>query len=375
MRRSAFLFGSALALAILLPAGFSSAQDPPSAAPVGEDYGQPRLPRDVYERVVIPNEAPATPAPVPQATARAHVPPGDAPAADPPPRCRGMGCPPTELSVAQQLLSQGPDTSEIYAPFESRAHQFAVVGFVKSGWPLSIEYEAEPGTVTVLRVKLYHQRKILIFPIPFFEVAFQANLDALDSETQSSNPWHRTVKISAVHLSREADAAADEGLHVARYEVRSYRIVDGGARQRAPLKVFGMTVGPDVVGSVTLSADRFAGEGRQIPATDTPPTIYPFHYRVQKNYDLLKERIERFDDNLLDYRVVRIIGGGHSASQDQGFQVNWRLRRNLRPGRYRASVLGWWRCQAGVTLTNGVLSCPNDPNWAITSSGDLNLHY
>ena len=378
MRLSVLLSCSAFAISGLL-ASSSTAQNPPPQPPPppppGEIYDQPRLPREVYETVVLPSEAPATPAPVPQSTARSHVPTDDAPQAEPPPGCGGIGCPPTEVALAQQLLSQGPDTSEIYSAFESRAHQFAVVGFVKSGWPVSIEYQAEPGTVTVLRIKLYHQRKILIFPIPFFEVAFQANLDALDSERAGDNPWHRTVTIPAIHLSREADAAADDGLHVARYEVRSYRIVEGQGRQRAPLNVIGMTVGPQVVGSLTLLADQFEGEQRQIPASDAPPTVFPFRYRAQRSYDLLKERIERYNYNALDYQVARVIGSGHSASEGQLFQVNWRLRRNLRPGRYRASIVGWWRCSGGVSVVNGVLACPNDPNWAVTSSRDVNLYY
>ena len=99
----------------------------------------------------------------------------------------GFGCPPTEIEVANQLLRSGPGTTETYASFDNIKHQFAVVGFVQEGWPLSVEYAAEPGTVTVLRIKLYHRRKLLIVPFPFYEVAFQANLDALPAESEGAN--------------------------------------------------------------------------------------------------------------------------------------------------------------------------------------------
>lgn len=376
MRYSASLLCSAFALLLLAPTSSSLAQDPPLQ---GEDYGTQRLPRDVYQRILIPPETVSTPAPVPPPTTRSQAvapengdeTPGDAPSA-----CGGMGCPPAEITVARQLLEQGPDTTQIYSLFESRAHQFAVVGFVKEGWPLSVEYSAEPGTVTVLRIKLYHHRKILIFPIPFFEVAFQANLDALEARSDPENPWHRTVTIPSVTLSREADAAADNGLHVARYEVRSYRVVNGQVdrRQRAPLNVIGMTVGPNVVGSLTLYADQFGNRWQRIPVTNNPATTLEFKYQTDKNYDLLKERIERYSNRELDYAVARVIGTGHSATRGQSFRATWRVRNNQAPGRYRASILGWWRCQGGVTVVAGVLYCPNDPNWAITSSGDVNLY-
>jgi hypothetical protein len=360
MRIRQFLQGSAFALLGLSAAASSQTYDGP---PPAEDYGHQRLPKYVYQKMVIPSETAAVP----------EAPPPASPHEGDEPICHGMGCPPSELSVAQQLLASGPDTTQIYGMFESPAYQFAVVGFVKEGWPLSVEYVAQPDTVTVLRVRLYHERKILIFPLPFFEVAFKANLDGLDAEKDLDDPWHRVVTIPSITLSREADAAANADLHVARYEVRSYRLSGGQVtKQRAPLKVIGITVGPDVVGSLTLSGAQFDNGKFQIPNTDVPPTELGFRYRADRSYDLLRERIERYSDHDLAYSVTSLIGTPHTAVANQKFNSKWRLRHNLPPGYYRASVIGWWQCH-GEPVLEKLDSCPNNPNWAVGNSDDVEL--
>jgi hypothetical protein len=346
------------AVGLTLLAGSASSQPGP-----GEDYGHARLPPDAYQRIYIPPDNPSPPQPPP--------PP---PKPEDPPACRPqqLGCPPTEPAEAQQLLASGPDTTDTYTPFENPAHQFSVVGFVKQGWPVSIEYQAEPGTVTILRVQLYHQRRILIFPIPFYEVAFKANLDALPAEVATDDPWHRTVKIDAVTLDRNADPAADGGLHVARYQVRSYYLVNGQVGHRAPLNLIGITVGPEVVGSITLSGAQFDNATQRIPVTNTPPTELGFRYRSDASYDLIRERIEQYDFDGLTYRWPSPIGSPHSATPNQVFSSAWRIRRGLRPGRYRASIIAWWQCH-GVTILERMADCQNNPNFAVTNSGDVTL--
>lgn len=342
-----------------------------SPAASQEDFGTPppaRLPRQVYQRVVIPDDNPP-----PQQT-QAQAPPrqedGGREAA-----CTGLGCPPTELDKANELLATGPDTAEIYvAPLENVAHQFAAVGFVREGWPLSIEYQAEPGTVTVLRIKLYHHRKILIFPIPFFEVAFQANLDALPAESEGADPWHRTVMVPEIALSREADPIAGPGLHVARYEIRSYRLVDGeiDKRQRVPVRVLGITVGPEAVGSLTLRGAAFDSGTRQLPAAGQPPLRLRFAYRTDKTYDLLRESIDLYNDDELAYRLHQRIGTPRSAGPAQTFNAVWETTRQQQPGTYRAVVSGWWNCR-GRTMSDMLASCPDNPNWAVATSADIVL--
>lgn len=346
---------------------------PLTGAASQETYDTPRLPRSVYEAVVIPNDDPAPPQ-----QPRQQGPPDSASndADGPPPQtsCEGIGCPPTQVEVANQLLSHGPSTTEIYATFENAAHQFAVVGFVKQGWPLSVEYAAEPGTVTVLRIRLYHQRKVLIFPVPFYEVAFQANLDALPAESEGASPWHRTVTVDAVTLSRAADPIAGPGLHVARYDIRSYRLIDGqiDRRDRRPVEVRGITVGPDVVGSLSLLDAGFARGTIPLPAPGEQPLSLEFRYRTDRVYDLLHESIEHYDDAAFGYRFDRQVSAPHGAGQAQSFTRVWQTRRNQRPGTYRALIKGWWNCR-GTMFAQTIESCPDSPNWAIATSRAIKL--
>jgi hypothetical protein len=345
---------------------------PGAQAQRGEDYGRPRLPPAAYQAMIIQPDAAAPP----QQPERPRTTESQA---EPP--CGGLGCPPAEVEVARQLISTGPDTRETYPTYESTAGQFAVVGFAREGWPVSIEYEAEPDTVTVLRIKLYHHRKILIFPLPFFEVAYEANLDALPAEGETANPWHRTVTIppGAIRFSRDADPSADGDLRVARYEVRSYRLVDGRMELkkrrpvRVPVNVIGTTVGPEVVGSLSLRNVKFDGAGT-IPAQGQPPAVLRFQYALDRRYDLLKEAIEQYSDADLEYRFARSLGNPHPSASATGIVPGqpWTVRSNQRPGRYRVSVTGWWTC-GGVTNADTLHSCPNSPNWAIAYSGDLIL--
>lgn len=341
------------------------------SAQSGEDYGQSRLPPETYRSMPIPSEnSDRTPEPQTNDPQCRDAETG----AGSEQCCSGVGCPPREVEVAQQLLRDGPDTREIYPAFESIAHQFAVVGFVREGWPLSIEYAAEPGTATILRIKLYHRRKILIFPIPFFEVAYQANLDAQEAESEFENPWHRTVTLQNITLSRSADPAADGGLHVARYEVRSYRVVDGriDKKQRAPVRVLGITVGPEVVGSLSLFGAGFADGVATIPARGQAPLDLRFRYTTDRPYDLLKESIEVYNGSDLNYRFDRQLGAPHSAAVSQRFDRVWQVGRQQRPGKYRASISGWWNCR-GVTIADSLAACPDNPNWAVATSDEVVL--
>jgi hypothetical protein len=337
-----------------------------------EDFGQPRPPLAAYKMMVIQPDAakpPQQPEPPPPSETQTKE------------ACNGVGCPPSEAEVARQLISTGPDTREVYATFESTPGQFAVVGFAREGWPVSIEYEAEPDTVTVLRIKLYHNRKILIFPLPFFEVAYEANLDALPAEGESANPWHRTVTIQpdVIRFSRDADPSASGNLRVARYEVRSYRLVDGrmemrnGRPVRVPVNVIGTTVGPQVVGSLTLRGVSFDGAAT-IPAQGQPANVLQYQYAIDRRYDLLKEVIEQYSDRDLEYRFARSLGNPRRAGGTgivQGWP--WSVQSNQRPGRYRVSVTGWWDCQ-GMTNADTLQSCPNSPNWAIAYSDGFALN-
>lgn len=348
---------------------------PGAQAQQGEDYGRPRPPLAAYKLMVIRPDTAQTPE-------KPETPKPAQAGEDNEPACRGIGCPPTEAEVARELIESGPDTRETYLTYESTTGQFAVVGFAREGWPLSIEYEAEPDTVTVLRIKLYHHRKILfVVPLPFFEVAYEANLDALPADGETANPWHRTVTIppDTIRFSRDADPSADGDLRVARYEVRSYRLVDGrmelrnGRPVRVPVNVIGTTVGPQVVGSLSLRNVKFDGAGT-IPAQGQPPAVLRFQYALDRRYDLLKEAIEQYSDADLEYRFARSLGNPHPSASDTGtvWGQPWTVKSNQRPGRYRVSVTGWWTCK-GVTNADTLKSCPVSPNWAIAYSGDLLL--
>jgi hypothetical protein len=135
----------------------------------------------------------------------------------------------------------------------------------------------------------------------------------------------------------------------------------------------GITVGPDVVDSLSLFAAKLPSNSLTIPAQNNPATTLEFRYVTDHRYDLLAQSIERYNESQLAYEFASPLGNVFSAQGNHTFSASWRVKKSQKPGRYRASIKAWWTCSGSVVI-NQMNSCPNHPDWAVGTSDDIQLN-
>ncbi len=270
-------------------------------------------------------------------------------------------CGEEEPLLASRLLANGPQPETATDPLRP-----AVVSFVRNNWPFVIDFQAEPGTRTVLKVKLYHRRWIL----PYLENAYQ---QVLGEDEQAGE--RQVIKIEAIDLGDASVATGAGEVRVARYDIRSYRL-DGdtyrreqGKLVRAPVKIFGIGAGPRAVGSITLRDVRFGPASLQIPAAGAPPAMTSFQYVLLRPYDVVSAGVER------DCPGAGCRWAGQALSPSAGSvglspPRQWPVRRNAKPGLYRLQVRAWLNCQ-GSTPAERFVDCGDEAAWASGFSDDI----
>lgn len=320
-----------------------------------------------------------------------------------------MLCREPETEVAAALIRSGPQTRD-----ESEPGKPSIVGFVRNSWPLAVDFEPEPGTFTVLRVKLFHQR----FLYPYYEIAYQQVLDP------DGSGGRQTIVVDRLQLG--GDPGAGNGVRVARVDVRSFRLVNGrlvrehGRAVRAPVMVYGVGVGPDAVGSTAIENARFrspgemrsayahAGNGlrganfgaarapvaligfnawdpvfdsmtlQSVRFEDSRPVRIPtgnasvpltYSYRLDRNYDAVAADLRYCPQNCRLNRRLAVPARGDRTPRAAG---QWSVTRRFDPGDYRVQVLAWGQC-AGPPTPAALAQCAHSTAWAAGTSGTVRL--
>ena len=140
------------------------------------------------------------------------------------------------LPTAQLLLADGPELATSYPD-----GSFSVRGFARDGWPIVVDFEPQPGTVTQLEVTV---------PSGGSRVTRTMILDPDGSRGR------QLVKVTAPATGALTPTPASyviSSLPIAALDVDRPESV--GA---APLRVFGMGGGPRAVGSVAIERVDFA---------------------------------------------------------------------------------------------------------------------
>ena len=265
-------------------------------------------------------------------------------------------CAREEREIAATLVRSGPDRGscrEVAKP--------SVVGLVRNGWPVVIDFEPEPGTFTVFRVKLYHRR----WSLPYYEIAFQQVLDP------DGTGGRRTVVIPALELTGQAGA----GVRVARYDVRSFRLANGElvrAHHRlvtAPVTVYGMGAGPHAVGSMTVLDVHFLGPATiRVPARNSRQDVR-FSYRLTRDYDAVAG-VPRFCNPRCSDVLPRI--GPLPRFRGAPQTGLWTVTHRARVGNYGMDVRAWLQC-GGASAVQALASCADDAAWTFATAPALRL--
>jgi hypothetical protein len=268
-------------------------------------------------------------------------------------------CAQEERQVAESLVQTGPAGIEGRAPEKP-----SVVGFVRNGWPLVMEFEPEPGTLTILRVKLYHPR--LFFP--YLEVAYQQVLDP------DGTGGRQTVVVNRLNL--EGEPGAGDGVRVARYDIRSFRLVNGELLRhhllpvRAPVTVFGFGAGPHSVGSPILRDVRFLVPGPISVPAQHATTPAPFTYALDRDYDAVSAELLRCTpictgSGRINTNITRV-------RTPQALGAFWTISHSNRAANYQIVVRAWLQC-GGASPAAALAQCRDDAAWAIGRSQKLQL--
>jgi hypothetical protein len=210
----------------------------------------------------------------------------------------------TAHDASQQLSRNGPQF-----PSNLRMSDFRVTGFAKGGWPVVIDYEADPGAYVLLTVVTQNAppaQAVLVVP----PAGRHLQLLRLPAE------FGATRKIA--DFSIEATTSATDP--TPRF-----------------LRIFGFGCGPKAVGSVAIDELRF---GPQAVSASDQETHFGFH--AHTNFDKMKAEFMQvamvnnsiegqiFDDKKIDRRVM----------EEESVNDQWSAKK-AHPGQIQFRVRGW----------------------------------
>jgi hypothetical protein len=278
-------------------------------------------------------------------------------------------CAPSEGEVAARLIASGPAELNIDDSVKPSA-----VGFVRDHWPFVIDFAPQPDTITVLKVRLYHRRILLLglpIPIAYYEVAFRQVIDI------GGEGGRRVAVLPDMDFSQSQDGAIGSDVRVARYDIRSYRLENGeplrqnGRLVRAPVEIFGMGAGPNAVGSITINDIRFGPPQVRIPPQGQTPTSASYSFHLDRNYNLASAFVARCV-NLVCNRDEQVVGRLVSPFGGQNIQGAWTVRPNAKSGDYAVTIRAWLDC-GGTANPQAIKNCEDQAAWAFGRAKPVKL--
>jgi len=210
------------------------------------------------------------------------------------------------------LKRDGPKIADGY-PVGS----FAIRGFAKDGWPVVIDYEALPGTVTTLDVVFDQKRTARLLLHDGGDGA--RHLEKLE---MPSNGWAKNDARPASYIVRSIYAEGSERAGLA-----------------APIEVYGIGGGPRAVGSVAIEQLTFG----QVSGDPAAPA--KFGYRIKSPFNHVREEVVRFDDQGGTIKLTHVMATKQDDVLVGDHLGRWNGRdeqKKLSPGVHRFQVRGWF---------------------------------
>jgi hypothetical protein len=247
-----------------------------------------------------------------------------------------------DVSEAQSLIATGPQPLGY-----SLGTVFSVRGFLRSGWPLVIDYQAPAGSQPVLTIVWqYGSGATLRIPLPNppdgARQYYKFSLDAPSGDGE--------VKIASFEIKAQIAAQRD------------------GKSQDVPVRVFGFGAGPRAVGSVAIT-DIIVPEAG-IPRPFGKETVFlNYQYRVENQFDIVAEDLWRTCNKFLCRTFFRPRPPFRLAKPDV-IRGSYAINRKTKSGAYELKVRGWLTCAGLVDPTTYNL-CGNNLDWVIGSAGPV----
>jgi hypothetical protein len=299
-------------------------------------------------------------------------------------------------ALAARLFADGPQIP----PADSR--HFALQGFVRDGWPVAVEFQPQPGTLTLLVVTPYAA------PSPVGRGLAQAVRDAV----QRSPLGRATVRIVmdptggggrrlfvVPHITLASAQGPGGGeLGIATYSVESYRILRKGklSLKRSPVEIFGFGAGPDAVtrplagrvgrAPATAAAALVLASAQALPAAmplsqavladrvttvpgsgGSPLRRVAYQYRLGRPLHLVAEDIWRESGGKAD-RVMSSRRLPNPATATPQINHFWTLTGQPDTAQYRLVVRAWQQCPNGDFTT-----CANRAAFGVARSAAVRV--
>ena len=268
-------------------------------------------------------------------------------------------CAPQEKEVAAGLIASGPTSVSLDDP-----QRPSVTGFVRNHWPVVIDFEPQPGTMTVLKIRLYHRRWFL----PFLEVADRQVIDF------NSMGGRRIAVVPMLELQETPGDATSPDVRVASYSIRSYRLQNGvplrhnGRLVRAPVEVFGIGAGPRAVGSFTLRNVTFGPAQVRIPRQGQPAFIARYRYVLDRDFDLVSATLARCKQVCLESSKPL----SNPPPYHGVWTGNWNIDSRARASDYAIVIRAWLNC-GGASAADQIRACADKTAWAFGRAKPVTL--
>jgi hypothetical protein len=234
-----------------------------------------------------------------------------------------------ENSVTEQtLLDQGPQLPVIYPD-----GSLSVRGFTRDGWPIVIDFQPQPGTVTQLEVttgqgRHKHTEKMVLDPDGSH--GRQIVRVAMPNTGSARNPVPAAYVVSSVPIAAfDTDHPQAAGL--------------------APVKIYGIGGGPHAVGSVAIE---------QVAFTQTMPGAR-FSYFAKSEFNRARaqvQQLQRATDGTIQIQPVAEFFGSNLTVGPHG---------GVWPGAEASTQQRVFRLQVTAWFTN------DDRSWVAALAPDL----
>ena len=213
-------------------------------------------------------------------------------------------------SAAKTISDHGPQYPEFL-----HMSTFQVTGFMKGGWPLVVDYEAETGTYAVLTVVTENA------------LQFTQPLDVGQGERRL--------------LILQLPTALGSDLKMAAFTIRA--TVSPRDDRLRYLRIYGFGCGKKAVGSVAIDQLRFGPATISKGQTDTQ---FSFHSHT----DFEKMRAEFMQVRLVDNCIEGQLAGdksiGHRVAENDSVHERWDAKK-VAQGQIQLRVRGWMTAGGG----------------------------
>lgn len=211
----------------------------------------------------------------------------------------------------QLLLEDGPQL-----PVQYPDGSLTIAGFARDGWPVVVDFEPQPGTVTSLDVTVGRRK-------------FQQVLDP------DGRGGRQLVKIQLPD-NLTAPVARPATYMVSSAAIADFDVEQPKAVSQVPLKIYGIGGGPNAVGSVAIEQVAFGGL----------PTGAAFRYRAKSNFTAIKTAVQRFhkEGSINKVETVSTARLSNILAGPRGGQWDGRVIPSgvTSTGLHRFQVTGWF---------------------------------